>query len=202
MPQDVAIINTGVANTASVAAAMDRLGAVPRLTRSARDVERSELLVLPGVGAFSAGMSLLGDYDLITPLRERIEAGTPTLCVCLGMQLLFEASDESPGVAGLGVAPGAITEFPGVVQRPQFGWNIVEVGAVEERGYAYFANSYRATGAPEGWLASWSEHGGPFLAAMRRGCVLACQFHPELSGAWGRALLGAWLQRATLEVPC
>lgn len=202
MALDVAIVNTGVANTASVAAALARLGAQPRLTRSARDVAEVDALVLPGVGAFGAGMQLLREYGLVEPLCHRILSGEPTLCVCLGMQLLFEKSEESVGVRGLGVVEGCITEFPDTVARPQFGWNAVEPGAIDRSGYAYFANSYRATAAPDGWEVSVAQHGGPFVAALRRRGVLACQFHPELSGAFGREAIAAWLQNARLEVAC
>ena len=202
MDAGVAIVNTGVANTASVAAALRRLGYEPRLARSAKAVVNADALVLPGVGAFGAGMALLREYGLVECLRERIDAGLPTLCICLGMQLLFERSEESPGVEGLAVVPGAITELPDTVQRPQFGWNMVNPGAIERGGYAYFANSYRATVAPGGWRASWADHGGPFVAAMERGRVLACQFHPELSGAFGRDAIASWLSPERVEVPC
>lgn len=202
MPPDVAIVNTGVANTASVSAALARLGARPYLTRSVRDVVEAPALVLPGVGAFGAGMQLLREYGLVDPLRDRIVAGEPTLCVCLGMQLLFERSEESPGERGLAVVDGSIAEYPDTVVRPQFGWNLVSAGAVHLEGYAYFANSYRATSAPDGWQVSLAEHGGMFLAAMRRGGVLACQFHPELSGVFGREAIASWLQGVKLEVPC
>ena len=87
--------------------------------------------------------------------------------------MLFEESEESSGVLGLGACAGRVAEFPQTVVRPQFGWNLVAGDATETDGYAYFANTYRVTQAPEGWSASWSAHGGRFIAAMRRGDVLA-----------------------------
>jgi imidazoleglycerol phosphate synthase glutamine amidotransferase subunit HisH len=119
------------------------------------------------------------------------------------MQLLGASSEETPGVAGLGIVDVGATRFPAGVTVPHFGWNTVDpesgFGGCE-RGYAYFANSYRfelgADDAPEGWAVATSDHGGRFIAAMRRGAVLACQFHPELSGAWGAALIRGWAEYA------
>jgi glutamine amidotransferase len=128
-------------------------------------------------------------------LQDRIESGRPTLAICLGMQLLAEASDESTGVQGLGVISGRAERFGADVRTPQFGWNTVQPSesfGFADAGYAYYANSYRIVKAPEGWAPAWSDHGGRFVAALRRGRVLACQFHPELSGTWGLGLLGAW----------
>lgn len=202
MLQEVVIIDTGVANNASVCAALSRLGVSSRLSTLEADVRNAPALVLPGVGSFGAGGALLAASGLIEALRERVEAGRATLCVCLGMQLLFERSEESPGARGIGVVEGEITAYPEHVARPQFGWNMVRCGAVDADGYAYFANSYRCTQAPAGWAVSWSDHGGPFVAAMRRGGVLACQFHPELSGAFGLSIMRDWLAMSEMEVPC
>ncbi|MFG0285055.1 MAG: imidazole glycerol phosphate synthase subunit HisH [Phycisphaerales bacterium JB039] len=201
---DVAIIRTGAANLASVCAAMDRCDARWRLVETGTDAASADRLVLPGVGSFGAVMRRLDAQGLIDPLRARIESGAPTLCICLGMQALLEGSDESPQAAGLGVAPGRAEAFEGV-RRPQLGWNAVEPDdgcALLRPGSACFANSYRLTEAPRGWNVAWAEHGGRFVAAMERGAVLACQFHPELSGAWGRALLERWLALEPAEAPC
>jgi imidazole glycerol phosphate synthase glutamine amidotransferase subunit len=199
----VTIIDTGIANTASVVAAMARCGARAVITHDAAAVERADRLVLPGVGAFGAGMDRLGACGLIEPLRDRIGAGRPTLAICLGFQLLFDESEESAGVAGLGVAPGLIERYPESVRVPQFGWNRVASApgsAMVRTGYAYFANSYRAGAPVPGWACAMADHGGPFVAAMERGAVLACQFHPELSGRWGLDLLDRWIACARQEV--
>ncbi|MEL7472706.1 MAG: imidazole glycerol phosphate synthase subunit HisH [Planctomycetota bacterium] len=193
----VAIVATGIANVASVAAAFSRLGVASRLVESADAVRTADRVVLPGVGAFGAGMERLRATGLGGALAERIEAGRATLAVCLGMQLLFGASDESPGVRGLSLVPGHVRRFGDGVRVPQFGWNRVEVprdARVLESGHAYFANSYRVREAPAGWTVSLATHGEPFIAAMERGRVLACQFHPELSGTWGLALMRRWLE--------
>jgi imidazole glycerol-phosphate synthase subunit HisH len=201
----VAVVETGIANVASVCAGLARCGLEPRLTRDPAEVARAPLAVLPGVGAFGAGMASLRAAGLVGPLVDRVESGRPLLAVCLGMQLLCEGSEESPGEAGLGVAEGRATRFPGGVRVPQMGWNLVrpEPGcALLTEGYAYFANSYRLTEAPAGWLSARAEHGGAFVGAMERGAVLACQFHPELSGPWGLGLISRWAARALEASPC
>jgi len=194
---EVLIIPTGVANLASVRTGFERIGATVRVTRDAGGFAEARYVVLPGVGAFAAGMRQLHADGLVDTLRKRIENQRPTLAVCLGLQLLCAASEEDPGVEGLGVIDDTVSRFPETVLVPQLGWNEVEPDAdcaLLESGYAYFANSYRLVDAPAGWRAAYADHGGRFVAALERGPVLACQFHPELSGAWGLALLRRWLQ--------
>ncbi len=154
-------------------------------------------VVLPGVGSFASGIAALRAIGADDAIRERIENSKPTLAICLGLQLLFESSDESPGERGLGVVAGAVGRFPIGTTSPQFGWNHVRAVAgcrLIENGWAYFANSYRVASAPEGWSVAIADHGGPFVAAIERAGVLACQFHPELSGAWGARIIERWLK--------
>jgi imidazole glycerol-phosphate synthase subunit HisH len=194
----VIVVRTGTANLASILAGLRRAGADPTVSEDLADVRAAEWLVLPGVGAFGPAMQQLAEHNLIAVLAERVRVGRPTLAVCLGLQLLAESSDESPGVAGLGVLPAHVMRFPDTVRVPQIGWNEVEAGpaaVLQRSGYAYFANSYRLVEPPAGWSAAFAEHGGRFVAALERGAVLACQFHPELSGQWGLNLLRRWLQR-------
>jgi len=196
---DVRIVPTGTANTASVTAALLRLGASMREAKSAQDVDAAEGVVLPGVGAFGAAMSRVDDIGLAPALRRRIEQGRPTLVVCVGMQLLCRDSEESPGAGGLAVLDATVTRFGGDVRVPQLGWNEVDPGPdmrFLEPGWAYFANSYRLDRVPTGWNAATTDYGGSFVAALEHGAVLACQFHPELSGPWGARLLGRWLETA------
>lgn len=202
---ELVVVPTGVANLASVAAAFARLGVALRTAQRADDVAHAAAVLLPGVGNFGAAAAALATGDLAAALRDRLVAGRATLGICLGMQLCCEGSDEAPGVPGLGVVPGRATRFPAGLRVPQMGWNHVQVPGDAEllaSGHAYFANSYRLTQAPPGWQVATAQHGGPLVAALARGDVLLCQFHPELSGAYGAHLLARWLVRAGLEVAC
>jgi imidazole glycerol phosphate synthase glutamine amidotransferase subunit len=194
---DLVVVPTGTANLASVIAAFRRLGVEPVVSNEPARILEASHVMLPGVGAFGASMQRLAEAGAGAALRERIAADRPTMAICVGHQLLFETSDESPGARGLGVVPGHVGSFPAGVRVPQFGWNRVEPQpgcAGLGSGYAYFANSFRAAEAP-GWRVALAEHGGPFVAAMERGRIVGCQFHPELSGDYGATLLARWLER-------
>ncbi len=193
---DVVIVDSGVANLASIAGAVRRLGVAPVVSSHPAEIRDATHVVLPGVGAFGAGMTALRNAGLGTAIGEAVGGGTPLLGICLGMQMLCEASEESPGVAGLGLIAGTCRRLPGQVRVPHLGWNSVsaEAGArLVTSGVAAFANSYALREKPDGWTPAWTTHGLPFVAALERGSILACQFHPELSGAYGAALLERWL---------
>lgn len=203
----IAVARTGAANLASVRAAFARLGRETAPTSDPEAFALAPLAILPGVGAFGPAVETLRATGLDLAVRERVEARRPTLAVCLGFQLLLEGSDEAPGVQGLALVPGRARRYGAEVRVPQLGWNRVvpEAGrgeALVEEGWACFANSFRldsgetALAREEGWRVALAEYGGTFVAACERGPVLACQFHPELSGAWGAALLRRWLGRA------
>lgn len=201
MNERVLIVPTGAANLASVRAALSRCGVAFREPGVASEIIDAEFGVLPGVGSFGHAMGELAARGWVEPLRRRIAAGLPTLGICLGMQVLGAASEESPGVDGLGVVAGRVRRLSGGVRVPQMGWNAVEpadgAGGLVAGGCAYFANSF-AFDEPEslargGWRVATTTHGGTFAAAIERGRVLACQFHPELSGAWGLDLIRRWL---------
>lgn len=196
----VTIIDTGIANTASVSAAFERSGCTVTLTHDAALVRDASLVVLPGVGSFGAGMRALRTHGLDGVVIERVQQNRPLLGICLGLQLLCVSSEESPGIEGLGVINTDVTRFPASVRTPQHGWN--RVGDADETAYAYFSNTYRIESIPPGWSGELSEHGGPFVACLRRGTTLACQFHPELSGAWGAKLLSNWIETAKEASPC
>jgi len=193
---DVILIRTGTANLASVAAAFHRAGCGVRISDSADDAVTADRLVLPGVGAFGAVAEQIDLLGLRSSLVERIDADRPTLAICLGLQMLASGSEESPGAKGLGVIPAESTALPPGVRTPQLGWNRVTPGdncSLLTEGAAYFANSYKLDAIPDDWAGALTNHGGDFVAAIERGAVLACQFHPELSGAWGQALIERWL---------
>lgn len=192
----VVMVPTGTANVASVSAAFLRLGADLITAAGPDHVSDAAGVVLPGVGAFGAAMARVDALGLRPAIRDRIEQGKPTLVVCVGMQLLCRDSEESPGADGLGAIDLTVSRFQGSIRVPQLGWNRVEPepgSRLLQPGWAYFANSYRMSQIPEGWEGATTEYGGKFVSALERGNILACQFHPELSGAWGASLLGRWL---------
>src|SRR2546423_12473460 len=199
---DVVIIDSGVANLASITSGLGRLGASVAVTRDRAPGGQGARGVLPGVGACGAGTSALRAHRLDDAITEVVARGTPLLGICLGMQMLCEASDETRGVRGLGVIAGACRRLPPDVRVPHLGWNAViaesDCGLIAT-GVAAFANSYALRDAPAGWTAAWTTHGVRFVAALERDGVLVCQFHPELSGAYGAGLLQRWLMGAKAE---
>ncbi len=203
----VIVVPTGAANLASVGASLDRVGAGWALARDVAEVRDAVAVVLPGVGSFGHAMASLREAGLVDVLRERIAAGNATLGICLGMQVLARGSEETPGAAGLGVVDGVVRRLTGQgVRVPQMGWNLVRPwgqGHVEA-GYGYYANSYAFTEpeelARQGWSVSVTTHGQTLAAAIQKGTLLFTQFHPELSGAWGRTLLARWLVMSGVAV--
>lgn len=202
---EVVVVPTGVANMASALAGLRRAGAEPRLAADASELIAAERVLLPGVGAFGVGMERLRAGGFDRALIERVQADRPTLAICLGLQLLCQSSEEDPGVDGLGLVGGQVRRFrsrPGL-RIPQLGWNRIEAQPGCKRlasGTVYFANSFRLEQAPKGCAVATADHGGPFVAAFERGALLACQFHPELSGPFGQALLRRFV--AQEEVAC
>jgi cyclase len=200
----VALIDSGVANLASMLNALVSLGLDPVVTTDPTTVTEAPFVVLPGVGAFSAGMTALRNSGLTETLRQRIGDGKPTLAVCLGLQLLCESSEEDPLEAGVGVIPARCRRISGDVTVPHLGWNLVHSAGDThwvDSGYAAFANSYCIERPPVGWRTATTMHGRAFVAALEYKRTLACQFHPELSGEYGMTLLRRWLSDSTSDMP-
>lgn len=199
MSPEVTLIKTGTSNVASVRVAMERLGATTKLTADPAEIEDASILILPGVGSFGAAMQRINESKLGDVIAKRIADERPLLAICLGMQLLFSDSEESSGVEGIGALEGHFEKFPPSVISPLLGWAEIENaegGALlNEKGFAYFAHSYRLKQEPEGWKKALTVYDSEYVAALERGAMLVCQFHPELSGAWGSRLLGRWLAR-------
>jgi imidazole glycerol phosphate synthase glutamine amidotransferase subunit len=165
----VLVVDTGTANTASVHACLRRLELEPRPPADARELESAARVVLPGVGAFASAMERLVDAGLVDALRRRIEEDRPTLAICLGLQLLCDASEESPDVPGLGVLGAEIRRFDESLPVPQLGWNEVEPEAgcrLLRSGWAVFANSYRLSEVPPGWQGATTEYSTRFVSAV------------------------------------
>lgn len=195
----VKIVATGIANIASLQGAFRRLGVDSALVEDPEVVASERLVVLPGVGAFGAGMERLRTSGLEEAICHRLATGKPLLSVCLGLQLLCRSSEESPGVEGLGVIDAPVVRFTTSHRIPQLGWNRVEapMGArYLTSGFAYFANSFCVRDLSGVDAVATAEYGHSFVAAFERGDLLACQFHPELSGAYGAGLLQRWVERA------
>jgi glutamine amidotransferase len=196
----VAVLDYGIGNLRSAQKALVAVGADARLTADPALIAEAAGVVLPGVGAFGACMDAVRAADLEAPALDAVASGRPFLGVCIGMQLLYEASDESPGVPGLGVIPGTIRLLPDDVKRPQMQWNTLQVrkpskllDGLPDPAWLYFVHSYAAEVTDE--VVATVDYGGEVVAAVERGNVAATQFHPEKSGVHGLALLRNWVGR-------
>jgi len=203
----VAVLDYEIGNLRSAQKALQHLGADARLTADAGLVRAADAVVLPGVGAFGRCMDAVRAHGLEPLVHESVERGVPFLGICIGMQMLFDASEESPGATGLGVLPGTVRLLPGTVKRPQMQWNVLErrgdpalLQGVPDPAWAYFVHSYAAD-TDDGLVTATCDYGGPVVAAVERGSVWATQFHPEKSGRTGLAVLQAFVERATAPVP-
>lgn len=196
----VALIDYGAGNLRSVANALNELGITPRIVADASGLGGTTHLVLPGVGSFGDCMARLEERGLVSALRERIASGTPYLGICLGYQILFEESEETPGVSGLGIFAGKVRRFqeqPGL-KIPHMGWNSVipttpESGCWKGLGaepYFYYVHSYFPVPADPSIIAATTSYGADtFAGAVQSGAIFACQFHPEKSQNAGIRLL-------------
>ncbi|CAB4600213.1 unannotated protein [freshwater metagenome] len=198
----IAVLDYGIGNLRSAQKALQHVGADARLTADAGLIRDADAVVLPGVGAFGACMKALRSSGLDELAIESATGNRPFLGICVGMQLLYEGSDESPGVAGLGVLPGVLRLLPDTVKRPQMQWNRLSVdrpsalfSTVDDPVWVYFVHSYAAD-ADAPFVVATCEYGGPVAAAVERGSLWATQFHPEKSGGTGLEMLGAFVDVA------
>lgn len=193
----IGIIDYGAGNLKSVQNALSHLGIGWRMVETPAGFQEADGLILPGVGSFGAAMEQLDAAGLSDPIREWAAQNRPLLGICLGLQLLFEGSEESPGVRGLGVFSGRLRRFPGDMglKIPHIGWNTLSIQKddgifrdVQPGACCYFVHSYYLEPGAAG-VAALCAYGLPFGAAVERGRVSACQFHPEKSGETGLAIL-------------
>lgn len=193
----IALIDYGMGNLHSVAKALERVGAQVTVTRDPDEVRGADRVVLPGVGAFGDCMNNLNERGLAPVIREVIAAGKPFLGICVGLQLLFEGSEEDPGVAGLGILPGQVKKIiaPGL-KIPHMGWNALEFQresplfrGLPAQPFVYFVHSYHAVPADASLRTAFAEYGEPVTAAVGRGPLQAVQFHPEKSSQVGMKIL-------------
>ncbi len=194
----ISIIDYDAGNIKSVEKALQHLGAETVITRDPEIILSSDHVILPGVGAFGDAMKRLNEYRLVDVIREVTERGIPFLGICLGLQLIFEESEESPGVKGLGLLRGRVLRIPDRedLKIPHMGWNSLKVrdGAslfegLEPDPYVYFVHSYYLQAEDRKDVAAVTEYGVEIDASVEHGRIFACQFHPEKSSGTGLAIL-------------
>ena len=208
--QEVVVIDYGMGNLHSVQKALSFLGAQPKLSQDAEEIQTAQKLILPGVGAFGDAMAELSRRGLVQAIQEAVEKGTPLMGICLGMQLLFEESQEYGQHAGLGWIPGGVYPMEPDLRAmgldykvPQMGWNSLDVRQQENPlmkytkpgDFVYYVHSYYAR-TDARYIVASSDYGVTVPGAVARGNVYGCQFHPEKSGGVGLNIL-----RAFCEVP-
>ncbi len=202
----ISLLDYGAGNVRSLRNAIQSQGFSLTEIERPEDILKAERLIFPGVGAFGAAMQRLHALGYVEPLKAYLAEGRPYLGICIGLQTLFEGSDESPGVQGLGLIPGQIRRFDASnLSVPHMGWNGVRVlrpsPLFADYGgeKLYFVHSYRAMPGPENadWVLATTDYGDPFVSAVQRGRVAAVQFHPEKSGAAGSRLLRHFLAGET-----
>ena len=194
----IAILDYDAGNIKSVEKAVQLLGQEVTITRDRREVLNADKVILPGVGAFGDAMEKIRQYGLYEVIHEVTEQGTPFLGICLGLQLLFERSEESPGVEGLGILKGEILRIPDTpgLKIPHMGWNSLDFRNngrlfenLPEESYVYFVHSYYLRAADEKIVTAVTEYGTQIHASVEQGNVFACQFHPEKSSDVGIQIL-------------
>lgn len=194
----IAIIDYDAGNIKSVEKALQKLGADVVITKDAKEILQADKVILPGVGAFGDAMANLKKFGLDKVIYEVVEKGTPFLGICLGLQLLFERSDETPGVAGLGILKGGILRIPDKedLKIPHMGWNSLHLQnqgrlfqGLPEQSYVYFVHSYYLKAEDEQIVKATTDYSVNIHASVEKGNVFACQFHPEKSSDVGLQIL-------------
>lgn len=198
MKNEIVIIDYGMGNLHSVSKAVEVVGAVPIVTAEKRVIAAAEKIILPGVGAFGDCMKNLQATGLVPELIKHIKSGKGFLGICLGMQLLFESSEESPGVAGLGIFKGAVKRLTTEYKVPHMGWNRLKMKAASpltaaaDGSYVYFVHSFHAVPKDSNIITAVCDYGTEITAAVGRDNIQAVQFHPEKSGEVGLKMLQAF----------
>ena len=203
----IAIIDYDAGNIKSVEKAVLSLGVRPVLTRDQNVIRSADHVILPGVGSFGDAMEKLMSYDLVDVIREVTAKGTPFLGICLGQQLLFEESEESPGVKGLGILKGKCLRFDDTkgLKIPQIGWNdlaLMNNGRlfkdIPDGAYVYFVHTYYCHAEDRSVVKAMTDYADPVDASIEKDNIFACQFHPEKSGDVGIRILKNFLSVGSL----
>lgn len=199
----IAIVDYDAGNIKSVEKALQFLGQEPVVTRDKETLLQAEKVIVPGVGAFGDAMGKMHRYGLVEVLREIAAKGTPLLGICLGLQLFFESSEETPGVEGLGLLPGKIVRIPDKegFKIPHMGWNSIQINpasrllkGIEEGAYVYFVHSYYLQAENEADVAATTDYVVNIHAAAEHENIFATQFHPEKSGEIGLRILKNFIE--------
>jgi len=196
----IAVLDYGIGNLRSAEKGLARVGADARLTSDREVIAQAKGVVLPGVGAFARCMDALDRTGLSSVARDAVTRAVPFLAICIGMQLLYDESEENPGRSGLGILPGVVRRLPDGVKRPQMQWNTLAIKrrshlfkGLPDPAWFYFVHSYAPDDVTH--ATAMCDYGGPVVAAVERGNVWATQFHPEKSGANGLLLLSNFVSR-------
>jgi len=190
----VDVLQCGASNIRSVLNALAFLDIDARILTTSEELSHATCLIFPGVGHFGYVSRTLQEKGLWSTLKSRLDTGLPFLGICLGMQLLFESSEEAPGAPGLGLVPGAV-EMLQHPRIPQIGWNHVSptgISSLIQDGDAYFVNSYAVRSTAPDITTAYSEYGKTFVSAINKQNITGVQFHPEKSGSYGLHLLREW----------
>ncbi len=194
----IAIIDYDAGNLKSVEKALVALGGQPVISRDPEVILKADQVILPGVGSFGDAMEKLCQYGLTKVIRQVTDQGTPFLGICLGLQLLFESSQECEGVPGLGILPGKILKIPDApgLKIPHMGWNSIQIApgsrlfqGIESGAYVYFVHSYYLRASDPSIVAASTTYSTKIHASVEKGNVFACQFHPEKSSHVGLTIL-------------
>ena len=198
----IAIIDYGAGNLQSVKKALDFIGAESLVTSRASEIENASACILPGVGSFGDAMNCMTESGLCEAVKKAALGSKPFLGICLGLQLLFDSSEESPGVSGLGILKGRVKRFPSDMglKIPHIGWNSLHLqndgrlfAGLEENPYVYFVHSYYLKAADEQIVKATTQYSRTIHASVESGNTFACQFHPEKSGKTGEKILTNFL---------
>ncbi|KIR01920.1 Imidazole glycerol phosphate synthase amidotransferase subunit [Lachnospiraceae bacterium TWA4] len=199
----IAIIDYDAGNLKSVEKALISLGEHPVVTRDAKTILSADKAILPGVGAFGDAMAKLKEFDLVDPIKEFCKSGKPFLGICLGLQLLFEKSDESKGVEGLSILEGEILRIPDApgLKIPHMGWNSLSISpnaklfkGIDEDSYVYFVHSYYLKAKDPTIVAATTNYSTLIHASVEKDNIYACQFHPEKSSSVGLHILKNFIE--------
>ncbi|MCD6521767.1 imidazole glycerol phosphate synthase subunit HisH [Candidatus Calescamantes bacterium] len=199
----IVVVDYGMGNLRSVAKAVEKSGYTVKVSGEYLDIKRAKKIILPGVGAFGKAMENLKKQGILDVIKEELKEGTPYLGICLGLQLLFERSEEG-NAKGMGVIKGVVKRFPHLpsLKIPHMGWNQVKLrmevedlfDGIPDNSYFYFIHSYYVVPVEKEIIATTTFYGLEFVSSIKKGNLFACQFHPEKSGKIGLKLLENFLK--------